>query len=265
MLKCKINGIQFPKHIHDLAQRANIDLTAAQQMSIPQLLTTIQRVRKEQKELQSNANSLQIQWLEGAACTKAAEDDDIARVAMHQKLTRITKGCRGGLDYIEIPTHDWYWDKTNNELYHNNNGLFECHHLPQEQPGFFYTHSSLKVPPQDIVEVKIQLHTSAIQITQLSDQLISWKKVTNKIELENIIVERNKKHLQQVAMEEAPPLQPKFQKLLDDYGCGPNSNKILDGKLTTELESFPQIVRTWFTTLKRTANMSSNAQKSMDG
>jgi hypothetical protein len=49
--------------------------------------------------------------------------------------------------------------------------------------------------------------------------------------------------LQQVAMEEAPPTQPEFRILFDDYGCGPNSDRVLEGEVTSDVEKFPLVIR----------------------
>jgi hypothetical protein len=178
-----------------------------------------------------------MQWLAGAARTKAAEDNEKAEreiqnmikqmhiISMHQKLTRITKGSRGGLDYIEVPTGEWYYAVEHNELYHFDHGLFECHVAKREE-NHFHTHSSLKVPPSKLMEVTVEKQLDSIVIVGTYIGPIQWRKVVDSDEMEEILLERNKKHLQQVAMEEAPPTQPEFRELFDDYGCGPNSDRV---------------------------------------
>ena len=45
---------------------------------------------------------------------------------------------------------------------------------------------------------------------------IEWMRVTDKDELEKHLNQRNKRHLQQMAMEDSPPSQDYFQPLLEN-------------------------------------------------
>jgi hypothetical protein len=240
-----------------------IDSTAAYNLKFSQIHAKISEARKEQRLAQRQSKELRLQWLEGAARMKAADDDEKAQkeilrmikhmhlVSMHQKLTRIIKGSRTGLDYVEVPTGEWYLAKDINELYHYDDGLFECHVAQEGQENSFYRHSSLKVPPSKLTEVTVTHSSNDIKVLPGVTGPIKWKKIIEKDEMEAILLLRNKKHLQQVAMEEAPPTQPELRTLFDDYGCGPNSDKILDGELTEEIESFLTVVRTWLQNLRR--------------
>jgi hypothetical protein len=263
ILQCKRNKFPLSDRVYTIASRLNIPHDKFVTLTIPKIHSKISKARQIQRQTQDHAKELRIQWLAGAARTKAAEDNDKAEreiqnmikqmhiVSMHQKLTRITKGSRGGLDYIEVPTGEWYYSTEHNELYHFDHGLFECH-VAKKEENSFHSHSSLKVPPSKLVEVTVEKEDDGIAIVGTYIGPIQWRKVVDSEEMESILLERNKKHLQQVAMEEAPPTQPEFRTLFDDYGCGPNSDRVLEGEVTSDLEQFPTVVRTWFQTLKRT-------------
>ena len=50
---------------------------------------------------------------------------EVARVKqLHLKLTGIVRGGLSGLDYIEVPDNEWYFDHQTNELFHFKEGLF---------------------------------------------------------------------------------------------------------------------------------------------
>lgn len=94
-----------------------------------------------------------MKWIESMARVKAAA----GKKRMHQKLTRITKGNHGGLDYIEVPSSEWYYSPGTNELYHYDKGVFEAHPAQRRKrkrsTWIFHPHHSLKVIPDDAREV----------------------------------------------------------------------------------------------------------------
>jgi len=73
---------------------------------------------------------------------------------MHQKLSRIAKGAHQGLDFIEIPTGEWYYSRTSNELYHYTQGVFESHPA-DKRPRRFLADHTLKVIPADAMQVTV--------------------------------------------------------------------------------------------------------------
>ena len=79
-------------------------------------------------------------------------------------LNHIMKGPHSGLGHREIPTHDWYFPPTGNELYHYTEGVFESYPANTNIPHSFHTHHTLKVIPDDAVEVKTILTTSGFTI-----------------------------------------------------------------------------------------------------
>jgi hypothetical protein len=79
--------------------------------------------RKTLREAQRNSIDLRIKWLEGKQrlfkmlqATKEEKEIQVMIAKLHskrlnKKLSRITKGKRGSLDHIEIPTGVWYYSK----------------------------------------------------------------------------------------------------------------------------------------------------------
>jgi hypothetical protein len=70
---------------------------------------------------------------------------------MNSTLNLIVKGQHSGLDHIEVPTHNWYFSPTENELYHYTHGVFESFPANTGTPHSFHTHHTLKVIPDDAV------------------------------------------------------------------------------------------------------------------
>ena len=73
--------------------------------------------------------------------------------ALNRKLTAIIKGSRGVLDKITVPTHDWFYSSTMNELYHYDRGVFEAY--PSFDATTFSTHHTIKVLPEDADVVSV--------------------------------------------------------------------------------------------------------------
>ena len=59
------------------------------------------------------------------------------------------------LDYIEVPTSEWYYSVTTNELYHFTKGVFESHVAVKNRPKRFHHHHTLKVIHNDAMEVEV--------------------------------------------------------------------------------------------------------------
>ncbi|KAL7531035.1 hypothetical protein ACHAXR_003811 [Thalassiosira sp. AJA248-18] len=107
--------------------------------------------------------------------------------------------------------------------------------------------------PDDVEEITIKHHDDGnYSITNHTGRPIAWTKISDKSRIEQCLMERNKRHLQQMAMEDNPPSQSAFEDLLGNYGCNPTADRLLDGDLTTDINSFPCVVRTWLSHIQRT-------------
>ena len=81
--------------------------------------------------------------------------------------------------------------------------------------------------------------------------------------MEKHLLMRNKRHLQQMSMEDSPPSQAYFHAILDNYGTSSMAHKLLDGEITNELDNFPPVIRTWLQQFQRTDD--EKASERIDG
>ncbi|KAL7523119.1 hypothetical protein ACHAWF_000380, partial [Thalassiosira exigua] len=162
------------------------------------------------------------------------------------------KGAHVGLDCIEVPTGEWYYSSTKDELYHYDNGVFEAHVRDRSTREHFFMHHVLEVIPDDSREVNITEDPERYRIEGCPGADISWRKVTDKEEMEKHLMQRNKCHLQQMAYEESPPSRSYFDDILSEYGTSDVADNLLDSDVSTDLRKFPPVVRAWLRQFRRT-------------
>lgn len=122
-------------------------------MSEHDVALQLQRAHHQLKQCHNNATKLRIQWLESVARYKAGvEGDEEARKnlaqmvrrlhekQLHRKCNLIIRGPQSSADYVEIPTADWYYWPSADELYHYDNGVFEAHPANQDMQIHFHPH-----------------------------------------------------------------------------------------------------------------------------
>ncbi|NCG03282.1 MAG: hypothetical protein GWP22_07470, partial [Actinomycetales bacterium] len=251
-----------------MVQRASadgIDLDYAMSRSYKEIRQEVAVRRRELWECQKDAESERDEWLQERAKdrAKALEDPNweakmrimirTARErASNRKLTAITKGLRRGLDGIQVPTHDWFYSPSTNEIFHYSDGVFEAY--PSAQDGTFYCHHSLKVLHEDdaeLITVGKDAATGRYVITETHEHPVSfWKDVTSPQEIERQITTRNKRHLQQSSIEGGLGSLPVFEALRENFGVNDVSRRALAGDKLTEFE-LPPLVAEWIAHLKR--------------
>ena len=145
---------------------------------------------------------------------------DMARLAqeraVNRKIAAAIHGPRRGLDRVEVPLYEWHFSPQSSELFRFHQGVFEAYSPHSPQPGLrptnptsFYTHHSLKVPPPDIVRADVAVGTDSIRLLRQYPPCDLWREVTNAAELESLILQRNKRHLQQASiMSLVEPMTP---------------------------------------------------------
>jgi hypothetical protein len=69
--------------------------------------------------------------------------------------------------------------------------------------------------------------------------------ITEKNEIETLLLQRKKRHLQQMAMEKVPPSHKYFKELLINKGNSVTVSKIFKGEVTHKLNSFPTVICAW--------------------
>lgn len=74
---------------------------------------------------------------------------------------------------------------------------------------------------------------------------IQFRRVSDRTEMDKVLSNRNKRHLQQVAMEGSLPSTVICEPLVRNYGVSQLAHKILSEEVTDELDQFPPVIRTW--------------------
>ncbi len=183
----------------------------------------------------------------------------------NRKLTILTKGPRIGLDRIDIPSHEWMYSEEMDEVYHYDQGVFETHAAIQHNAPVsildkeFYAHHSLKVPDKNAFPVRVSKGEDGIlKIVEVIDKSpFGWDPITSQQSIESKILQRNKRHLQQVAMEEGPSTQDPLRQFVMAEGSE-EVRQILDGKYqakdltTNEPMEINNTLATWMSQLKQT-------------
>lgn len=197
-------------------------------------------------ESQKNGESLWLEWLQSIAQDRARAAGEInwepklqqmmrttKENVVNQKLSLITKGQHNILDRIQIPAHDWFFSLRNEEFYHYSLGVIEAY--PSADDGTFYPHHTLKKLPSDLSAVQI-LQDLATQhhsiLTQLPITPVLWRDTTSQEEMETLLLERSKCHLEQTAWEEGLSTVPPLLFIQRDHSINRKSSQILDGTIS---------------------------------
>jgi hypothetical protein len=173
---------------------------------------------------------------------------------LNRRLTSLINGRHSRLTMIESSTHDWFYSAKSNELFRFTDGVFECY--PRKRDGSFFSHHTLKVIEADAILVKVepadpeQPDKGFVIVEELPHDKF-WRNVTDSQELESMLLQRNKRHLQQVDREGRPGTKPPFPDLYEDYGINPLVDELLEtGQFNTPHEIGP-VLADWFKCIKR--------------
>ena len=258
ILSSKRRCVPYSNALHDRMANMSLDPQLVSQMTMAQIIAEVRTARAHQRQCQKESKELRIQWIKErarrqAAATGEADPQKVLKAmmrtlhmkAVNAKLSEITKGKRNSLHHIDIPTNEWYYSKSQKELYHYDSGVFEAYPNHTTDEHLFKTHHVIKVPPPDSVEVSVKKHIDVIQITKHTEQKMQWQHVDTKLDMEKHLLARNKRHLQQVAKEDGTPYKPWFQEMIQGDGYTQAGENILNGepqtgnvKLTPEMSAW---------------------------
>ena len=179
--------------------------------------------------------------------------------AVNRKLTNAIKGTRGSLDRVEIPKYEWFYSDTTKEVYRYNEGVFEAHapYTPQQalrptNPTRFYKHHHLKVIPDDAVRAEVQVETEYIHLQTKHPPCDIWKEINEPKEVEHLIKQRNKRHLQQSAIEPGRVHDPIMQNLIERSESNDLIDAIRSGEISPE-HATDEYIQAWLSALQQTA------------
>ena len=269
MYDCKIRRAAVSPALRGRLVSLEIDPDQLDSMAIETLRKEIRERRRELWEAQKICETLRREWLIEVAKDRARASADpdwkkkltqmiktTQRCATNRRLTLLTKGTRGILDRIQIPTHDWFYSPRYDELYHYDDGVFEAY--PSKGDESFFTHHTLKVLPDDVelVEVEQDDETDSIYVTQfLPGPDTIWEDVTSQDLIEQHLLRRNKRHLEQTFREQGISTHPLFQDIRAQHGINPLTADLLDGTFDTTYMLSPETTA-FFEQLKRTPQTS---------
>ena len=104
--------------------------------------------------------------------------------------------------------------------------------LQSTHPTNFYTHHYLKVIPKDAVRADVERDGAYFHLIEQYPPSSIWCEVTNACGIEQLIVCRNKHHLQQVTVDEGHIHDPIMQTLIAYQGCNDLVKQLLKGELS---------------------------------
>lgn len=253
LLDCKTRGTPPTKRLLTLGERLSIDVNTLLELSERELRQRLRKSRQNLWECQKQCESLRAEWLatEARSRAQAAGDPDwegrlknmqrqSQRTAVNRKLTAITKGTRGALTMIQTPNHDWFHSEATAELYHYNKGVFDAY--PQAHENRFYLHHTRRVLPDKVLAVTVEKDLTEkywmiTTIIPLPSPL--WQDITQPERIEQCLLQRNQKHLEQTALEGGVSTLPPFTLLREDHGFNDMSRKVLAGEPITEYTLTP--------------------------
>ncbi len=277
MLDCRRRKAPPSAGLIKIAKSMGYDLTSNYEMKVGEIRRKVREARKELWEIQKVGADKRIEWLEvqaQASAEKGGGDWEAKMNAMiktvraastNRKLSVLTKGLRSGLDRIDVPVHEWMYSEEMDEVYHYDQGVFETHAAIQRSSTTsimekeFYAHHSLKVPDKNAYPIRVsRKEDGRLRIVEVINKSpFEWEAITSQQEIERRILQRNKRHLQQVAMEEGPSTQAPVKQFVSAERTE-EVRQILDGKYqvsdqtTSETMEISNTLATWMGQLKQT-------------
>ena len=264
LLSCKLRR-QPPTHgCHRSAQRLAIDISDSDSLTFKQLRQRVYKARRDLWAIQKDCEERRIQWIDRLAedRAKAAGDvgwaDKLAKMKkkveefqVNRKLSAVIKGTHRQLDRIQIPTGNWYYSYKSKEIYHYDMGVWEAYPRKEPRPHEYFRHHTLKVVPDDAVPISVTTHDECIVIDEfLPNTQPMWRDITSTKDIEDHLLWRNKRHLQQTAIEGGTSTTEVLRRVRADHGLSSFNDDILEGKPMTDIETPPEVID-WFWAIAR--------------
>ena len=261
ILDCCQRRAPFTPSLHRLLSSLDMDPREYDALSEAHLRTLVRKQRAELWECQKRGEDLRQDWLASVAQerARAAGDKDWERrlkvmlrrareSATNRKLNVITKGLRGVLDRIQVPTHEWFHSASSNELFHYETGVFAAH--PWQHENIFYAHHTLKVLPPDVTLAEVVPTDTGWALLGTSATPTSlWRDVTSQPEIESILLARNQRHLEQTHREGGQSTVDPISRLRQHHGYNNMSTAALAGE-TIQYDLSPELTA-FFRSLQR--------------
>ena len=147
---------------------------------------------------------------------------------------------------------EWYYSFSHDGIYHWNGDVIESFRCNKE--GIFSVRRSRDggIPNDAVVAVVERIeHGKYRLIETIPIEAHMWKDVTTHSTVETLILERNKRHLQQTDMEGGVNRGPIMTDLRKEHGLSGATDSLLRGEYVTEHTVSPEMAA-WFNEVKQT-------------
>ena len=149
---------------------------------------------------------------------------------MNKRLSAIFRPEWSTLDFIEIPNEKWFLSEDKNELYEFDDGIFVAH--PKIEDNVFHTWGTKKVLPANTIVVDVETEEDSIFVITESPETApppTWRTIDEAKEMDEWLLRRNKRHYQQMHIENRPPVREEFEPVLSEQGTSSIVDEILAG------------------------------------
>eukprot|EP00956_Cyclotella_meneghiniana_P008351 scaffold11188_cov43-Cyclotella_meneghiniana.AAC.2 len=217
ILSCVRNHRDFSEKMEALAQTLGIKLPDREKITLKQALANVCEAWKAKRLIEIDDGERRAAWLEDIMTQRALEvGGDPAKMikcminaakrkGMFKRLRAILKSAWSSLDYIEVPVEKWLLDVESNELFEFDNGIYIAHAKFEED--LYEQYGQIKIPPNTAKVVDVETSGDVIHVKNPdSTKLATWRRVTKPEEMEEWLLKRNKRHLQQMYIEQCPPI-----------------------------------------------------------
>ena len=117
--------------------------------------------------------------------------------------------------------------------------------------GEYKKYHTIKVIPDDAVTVSVEESDSRFAVKSEGEK-IQWETIDTREEMEEQLLQRNKRHLQQVTKEGGIPMQAWFQRMIGNDGYSEKGGGVLEGDIEwEEIPDDPEI-RAWVKAVMKT-------------
>ncbi|KAL3802447.1 hypothetical protein ACHAWO_004749 [Cyclotella atomus] len=169
----------------------------------------------------------------------------------NKRLSAIFKPEWASLDYIEVPNEIWFLSENEDELYEFDNGIFIAHQPIEER--CYEPIGVCKVLPPNTKVVQVEVTQDAIYVAETTGEPIgpSWRTVDDPAEMQEWLRRRNKRHLNQMHVEQRPPTRAEFRSVLAEHGTSEVAQAILDGTFDPTTLGMDEGIETFIRGLQR--------------
>ncbi|KAL9183019.1 hypothetical protein ACHAXT_004806 [Thalassiosira profunda] len=210
---CQQRGAPATDALRKRAELANLDVDALLALDAKSLNLSLYRARRHLWTIQKDCADARLAWPDEVAQDRArAEGDpdwekklrdvkrDTKARAVNKKITGIIKGPRRPLDCISVPTSTWYYSYDSHEIYRYDQGSFEAYpkrpilYPPYPQSSPRRCSCSKRALDEESQRFEVD------EVLACPGQM--WTDITTPTEVEGVLLERNRRHLEQTVLEE---------------------------------------------------------------